>query len=221
MASDSFNIGHLPKSIQQSIRENLPNPASWSPELKALLDPNIEARRTNLPNAGQIQIVNREYVYYWARRIQGKSADHNNYLKLRYAGYTNATCDPKCEDESGQCKCDVHPIMAEVAGNGEEITLGPDLVLVKARPDVHYGRMKVYIQRAINMTNPQRQEGLGAMTSALTPDDKASLSATRTYVPGDNEREEMNRRATRDNSVRQGTPAWEEIAAPKNKKKGE
>ncbi len=39
--SETFDLSHLPKSIRENIRENLPNPSSWSAELKALLDPNI------------------------------------------------------------------------------------------------------------------------------------------------------------------------------------
>jgi hypothetical protein len=203
----------IPASTWQQFKEAGHSPENYSPELAALLDPNIVARRTNLPMANQIQIINREQCYYWARRIQGKSADHNNYRTLRMYGYTNATCKPDCTDESGKCGCDVHPLIAEINADGTEITLGADMVLVKARPDVHFGRQKSYLRQAIDNVSPRNQ------VSNLPPDERGALAATRTYVPGVDEQEQISRRASAQNTVRRGTPQWDAIAKSQKESK--
>src|SRR5580700_2486234 len=149
----NIDAGAIPKSAWENFREAQHTPDKYTPELRALLDPNVVARRTNLPMAKMIEEINREVCYHWARRISGKSADHNNYRQLKMGGYSNATCNPECPVIKGEklpdgtCEhgCDVHPLLAEITSDGTEITLGPDMVLVKARPDVHYGRKKSYL----------------------------------------------------------------------------
>ncbi|MFZ0660156.1 MAG: hypothetical protein WAM05_15635 [Candidatus Binataceae bacterium] len=180
MGSQSFDLSRLPKSMRENLRDTQPNTASWTPELKALLDPNIEVRRLATPLANSLKIINNEYVYYYARRLRGSNPDANNYLRLKLSGYQNATCDPKCTDETGDCQCDVHPLVSEINSDGTEITLGPDLVLVKARPEVHYGRMKAYAQRAINMTNPNRGEYQEQMGRVMKSEDHRTMDVTRT-----------------------------------------
>jgi hypothetical protein len=204
--SQSFDISKLPKSYRENLKESHHTPDQYSPELRALLDPNIVARRVNLPLTNMFEIINREYVYHLARRIMGKSADHNNYKQLLMQGYSNATCKPGCEDTTGKCGCDVHPLVAEATGDGTEITVGTDLVLVKARPDVHYGRQKTYLQKALNMTNP------GMAVGALPMEDQAALAGTFTRVPSVEDQERISSRATPENSIRRGTPQWNKIA---------
>ena len=202
----------IPRSSWEQFKDVQHTPDKYSPELAALLDPNVVARRVSLPLSGQIEIINREYVYYWARRIQGKSADHNNYRQLKMRGYTNATCKPDCKDDTGRCACDVHPLIAEIAADGTEITLGSDLILVKARPDVHYGIQKSYLKQALQFVSPSSQ------VANLPPEERSALQATRTYIPGADEQEQISRRATPENSVRRGTPQWEKIAESKKEK---
>lgn len=205
----TYDISKLPKSIQENIRENFREERSWTPELRALLDPNIEARRTSLPNINQIKIINREYVYYWAR-WSPKGNDFDNYSKLKYAGFQNATCDPKCTDQDGKCKCDVHPLLAEISNDGTKIAIPPDLILVKARPDVYYGRQKTYLKQAINFTNPTPR-GDGMLNSRMNPEERRALDQTSTFVPSVEEMEKISAKATPANSVKQGTPQWDAI----------
>src|SRR5208282_676119 len=169
----------LPPSMRQKLIEEQPNSGAWSSDLKTLLDPKIEARPLQLPNVGQIGIKNTDYDYYWARLKRGAAPDHTRYLQLKAAGYTKATRE------------DVDPLVnsVTVSDDGEEITCGIDLILMKAHPNVHRGAMKFHQERALNMTNPKGREAQEAMMrSGNYSQDASALRATNTRFTDDSGR---------------------------------
>lgn len=194
-------MGTLPKSFADKLREEQPHRQSWTPELKALLDPNIEARILALPMKGTFEFKNNEFAYYLCRLKRGNNPDYTRYMALRQAGYQNATLE------------DVTPIADHVEAGDNEIRVGVDLILLKVKPEIHYGLMKGHLARAINMTSPRNPEGLRAiMTSPqFNQNDATALAGSRSYVPSVPEMDQIEGKATPDNSVKAGTPQWEKI----------
>jgi hypothetical protein len=194
----------LPNTLKRKLLEEQPHPEKWSRELEVLLDPKIEARPLSLPGIGQIKPKTSEYVFYWVRRKRGNSPDTTRYMQMRAAGYTNATLD------------DVDPQVSAVttSEDGTEITCGVDLVLMKAKPEIHYGAMKLHWQKAIDMTNPRgrSQEDALMRSQALNDNDRVALNGTRSNMPSESEQDTLMARANEDNSVRRGTPKWDKIA---------
>jgi hypothetical protein len=192
----------LPPSMRQKLIEEQPNSGNWSPDLKTLLDPKIEARPLQLPNVGQIGIKNTEYDYYWARLRRGANPDVTRYLQLKAAGYTKATRE------------DVDPLVnsVNVSDDGEEITCGIDLILMKAHPSVHRGAMKFHQERALNMTNPKGREAQEAMmrSGSYSQDDRA-LRASNTQSTDDSGRAD----ASAEGAVRMGTDKWDKTLKAK------
>jgi hypothetical protein len=158
----------LPESWERNLRETQPSRATWSEELKVLLDSSIEARPLQLPGVGQVNIKNTEYAYYWARLKRGNTPDTTRYMQLKAAGYTNATTD------------DVDPMVNSVnaSADGQEITCGIDLILMKALKKVHYGALKFHHERALQMTNPRSDVAKDRIMRSGNFGDDAVLAAT-------------------------------------------
>ena len=198
----------LPASWQTKLHEEQPARKNWTPELEALLDPNIEARVLSLPMKGAFEFKNKEYAYYLVRLKRGNNPDYSRYMSLKSAGYSNATLE------------DVTPLADYVEPGDNEIRVGMDLILMKAKPEVHYGYMKGHAQRAINMTSPRNPDGMRAMmTSAnFNQGDAQALAASRSYVPSVEEIGQMETKANPGNSS--SLPNWQKIASEAQPKGG-
>jgi hypothetical protein len=198
----------LPDAVLKRVGEEQPLPQNRTKELNYLLDASFVARPLSIPGIGQIGIKNTEYSYYWVRLKRGNNPDMTRYMQMKAAGYENATID------------DVDPKVNSVAADKNEVTCGVDLILMKAKPEVHYGALKFHQMRAIEMTNPRSTESVTRMMRSLDFDSQASLQESRTYIPGASEVSERESRATPETAVRQGTPQWKEIAEATQKKGG-
>jgi hypothetical protein len=205
-------VATLPSHITQKLREDQPNRATWSDDLVALTDPKIEARPLQLPQVGQICPKNREYDYYWVRLKRGSNPDHTRFNQLRAAGYTKATID------------DVDPLVNSVtaSADGQEITCGIDLILMKAHPQVHRGALKYHFQRAIGMTNPRGKEANDAImkSGAYSSQDDAALRASNTSaITTDAELDARRADPGAENALQVGSPKWDKIANEAKQKK--
>jgi hypothetical protein len=192
----------LPDSLRRKVAEEQPYSQTWTRELEVLLDPKIEARPLTLPGIGLCKLKDSNFVAYLVRRKKGNNPDYTRYNEMRANGYSNVTPD-ECEQ--------IAPSM-NVADDNTEITIGVDLVLMKAPKAIHYGALKFHQQRAIDMTNPRKRDAQDALMRSMNYDEQNVLNSTRTRMTSEAEQDEAAGRAGEDNSVRRGSPKWNQIA---------
>jgi hypothetical protein len=201
----------LPRSWQTKLREEQPDPSKWNKELTVLMDSSIEARPLHMPTNSDVRLKDSSMVIYRVRRKNGTNGDQTRYMELRAAGYTPVTID---DLENPQ------DLTAHISADKTEITEGVDLVWMKAKKEIHYGAMKFHNQRALQMTSPERIKAQDSVMRSvpLSPEDRAALYESRSYIPGNEEMEKLESRASQNNSIKKGSPQWNTIAEEAGKK---